>query len=342
MSPDVTIVVVPRDRFSTVGACARSIAENTCGPIRLVFLDFGYTKSQLTEIASACEGTDFRIETCGRQIPLQAFAKFSKSIDTRYVVWIDNDTFVTPGWLTELLRVAKLGAKAIMPLVLEREGLDVDTRRLELRNHISHSELRGVTVGDECFVFDHKPFRRAAVDELPTDEHTIDFFELHAFFIETETLRQLDLPEMVVREHIDLGIQLNRLGIPIWCAPQSHVYFDNLHERPDWTDLRFFFFRWAQSRVERSHRLFQERNGYRFYNERFMKNWATRRKVFSVARWLRLPNAAADFMSRAFVKLLRTPIPAELRPDPLARSQRMLPELQASLKRTAEPASIDA
>src|SRR5207237_2690225 len=142
------------------------------------------------------------------------------------------------------------------------------------------SEFRRVNIGAVDYVFDHKPYRRAAPEQIPQEAHTVDFFELHTFFAETEVLRQLDLPEMVVREHIDIGIQLHRLGIDIWCEPRSRVEFDNIHARPTWADLRFFFFRWSQRLVDDSHAQFERRWGYQFYNERFMKNWATRRKAF--------------------------------------------------------------
>src|SRR5262249_26339131 len=144
------------------------------------------------------------------------------------------------------------------------------------------------------YVFDYKPYRRAAPEDLPTEAHTVDFFELHAFFAETDVLRQLDLPPMVVREHVDLGIQLHRLGIPIWCEPRSRVIFDNIHLRPTLGDLRFFFYRWSERLIDESHDLFARRWGYRFYNEQFLKNWAFRRKVFSVCRFVGLPHKVAD------------------------------------------------
>src|SRR5262249_49458332 len=157
-------------------------------------------------------------------------------------------------------------------------------RKLPLRNHISHAELRRVDVNGATYLFDYKPYRRAALEELPKEAHTVDFFELHAFFAETSLLKQLDLPGMVVREHIDIGIQLHRLGVEIWCEPKAQVIFDNIHERPSYGDLRFFFYRWSERLINASHDLFEERWGYRFYGEQFMKNWAYRRKVFSVCR----------------------------------------------------------
>jgi hypothetical protein len=325
MTEQVTIVVVPRDRFSSVVGCVRSILQNTDVPFRLVVLDFGYAAGTLRQLRELCADVPTEIVPCGRTIPMVAFRDILPKITTRFTAWVDNDTFVTPGWMSALLNRAAQGARVILPVTLEREGLDTDPRKIPLRNHISHAELRRVSVNGVQYVFDHKPYRRAAPEELPREAHTVDFFELHAFFAETQVLRELDLPAMVVREHIDIGIQLSRKNIDIWCEPEARVHFDNIHERPTYGDLKFFFYRWDERLINESHALFEKRWGYRFYNEQFMKNWAFRRKVYSVCRFLGLPSRPADFLSRAMNKLLRRPIPANLTKDPLAVSERVLP-----------------
>jgi hypothetical protein len=252
------------------------------------------------------------IVNCDRVIPIVAFRDYLPKVVTPYVAWVDNDTYVTAGWATALLDRARAGARVAMPVTLEREGLDPDPRKIPLRNHISHSELRTIAINGTQYVIDHKPFRRAAPGEIPPEPHTIDFFELHAFFAETDVLRGLEWPDMVVREHIDLGIQLHRKGIEIWCEPTSIVHFDNIHGRPSWRDFRFFCFRWQQPFIDQSHRLFLERWGYRFTNEQFMKNWAYRRKVFSFCRFVGVPQRPADFAARVLNRLLRPRIPAEM------------------------------
>jgi hypothetical protein len=324
MSEILTIVVVPRDRFSSAAACVESILKYTDVPFRLVLLDFGYPAPLLDRLRNLCTRVPFEIVACGRTIPMTAFREYLPKITTRYTAWVDNDTYVTEGWIVAALDRAAQGARVILPVTWEREGLDIDKRGIRVRNHISHSELRKVSVAGKEYVFDQKPYRRCSPDELPQDVHTVDFFELHAFFAETEVLRMLDLPPMVVREHIDIGIQLHRLGIDIWCDPKCQVEFDNIHERPDRADLGFFFYRWDQKLVDESHDLFEQRWGYRFYNEQFMKNWAFRRKVYSVARYLGLPQKPADFVSRAMVRLLCPKLPAHLSKDPLAESVRVL------------------
>lgn len=326
MDEQVTILVVPRDRFSSVEASAASILEHTTVPFRLVFFDFGYDPRTLARLRTMCAAVPTEFVHMGRTIPMLALKDYVPRIQTKYTAWVDNDSYATPGWMEALLERAAQGARVILPVTLEREGLDIDPRKIPLRNHISHAELRKVTVDGTPYVFDYKPFRRAAPEELPAEAHTIDFFELHAFFIETEVLAELDLPAMVVREHVDLGIQLHQKGIDIWCEPRAQVIFDNIHERPTWGDLRFFFFRWSERLINQSHELFLKRWGYRFYNEQFMKNWAFRRKVYSVCRFVGLPQRPADLASRVANKLLRPAIPPQFTADPLERSERVLGE----------------
>jgi hypothetical protein len=323
MKEQVTIVVVPRDRFTSVLACAASILQHTTPPYRLVFLDFGYSKRTLTRLRRLDTHGPVEIVPCGRTIPMKAFRDYLPQVQTPYVAWVDNDTFVTTGWLENLLSRASQGARVILPLTLERDGYDADPRKNPLRVHISHGELRRVVVDNVEYMLDYKPYRRAAPEDIPQEPHTVDFFELHTFFAETEVLRQLDLPPMVVREHLDIGIQLHQMGIPIWCEPKSVVHFDNIHERPSFADLKFFFFRWDERLIDQSHDLFAARWGARFYSEQSMKNWAFRRKIFSVARFLGLPQKPADLLARIFNKLLRPPLPPHLAKDPLPTSERV-------------------
>src|SRR5947199_6132441 len=102
MYEQVTIVVVPRDRFSSVIPCARSIIEHTGIPFRFVFLDFGYSKPLLAKLRQICIGIPIEIITLGPSIPVVAFSACVKEIATPYVAWVDNDTYVTAGWMDAL------------------------------------------------------------------------------------------------------------------------------------------------------------------------------------------------------------------------------------------------
>jgi Glycosyl transferase family 2 len=352
MPCQITILVVPRDRFSSAVACVKSIVENTDIPYKLVVIDFGYSKRTLDDIRRVCGSQPVTIEAMGQTIPMVALKRYLPNVDTKYLAWVDNDTYVTPNWLVAALDRARAGARVILPVTLEREGLDIDPRKIPLRNHISHGELRKVNIDGEEFVFDYKPFRRAAPEELPKEAHTVDFFEFHAVVAETDVLRQLDIPEIVMREHVDIGMQLAghpRRDVPsrnstpapiaIWCEPRSIVHFDNIHERPTYRDLRYFFYRWGRHYLEDAHRQFERRWGFKYTNEQFIKNWAFRRKVFSVGRFIGIPHKLADFISRGMGKLFCKPIPKQFLGNPLPQSSRVL---ETQLETEQEPGVLEA
>src|ERR1041384_4713424 len=96
-SPVVTIVIVPRDRFSSVVQCVEAIVKHTDVAYRLTILDFGYAPSELQRVRAKCQGVDLEIVPVGRTIPMVAFSKFLPQVTTKYLAWVDNDTFVSTG-----------------------------------------------------------------------------------------------------------------------------------------------------------------------------------------------------------------------------------------------------
>src|SRR6266852_8485005 len=99
----LTVMVVPRDRFSSVLQCIEELLKHTAIPFRLVFLDLGYSQKILARLRAMTAGVPTEIVPCGRTIPMLAFKKVLPTITTRYLAWLDNDTFVTPGWIMALL-----------------------------------------------------------------------------------------------------------------------------------------------------------------------------------------------------------------------------------------------
>ena len=55
-----------------------------------------------------------------------------------------------------------------------------------------------------------------------------------------------------------------------------------------------------------------------------MHNWAFRRKVFSVCRFLGVPQKPADLVSRVMNKLFRPALDAKFQKDPMPSSERFL------------------
>lgn len=322
-----TIIITPRDRYTGIKQCVETVYDCTQEPIDLLVLDLGYPSRLLAETRQALAGhPNAEIVPLGRIIPMEAFARVRERIGTPYTVFLDNDSRVTPGWLPPLLQAAEAGAAVVTPLTLEREGLD---KGASLRNHIYTSELRVADVAGTPYLIEHKSFRREVPERIPKAPAPTDLFELHCVLFETAVLQSIDLPPMVIREHIDMAMQVHALGRRLMAEPRSVVIFDNLNQRMSLPDIRFFFYRWSGKLATRSSRLFEQRWGYNFYAERFMMNWIVRRKAYLLARYLGLPSAAANRVAGAVNRLfLRDWDPLK---DPIGQSQRLYDALPSGM-----------
>src|ERR1700691_3856723 len=106
--PAVTVVVVPRERFSYSRTSLESLHANTHLPFRLIYVDGGspahikrYLESQAAEKRFQLIRTEHYLS------PNQARNIGLRQADTKYVVFLDNDVEVAPGWLSALLECAE-------------------------------------------------------------------------------------------------------------------------------------------------------------------------------------------------------------------------------------------
>jgi len=298
----VTVVITPRDRYSGVIECIENLYAVTDQPFYLKVLDLAYPKAikkQLVELLADKENAEL-IEM-GLIIPMEAMRAIRGDITTPYVMFLDNDSNVTENWLPPLLKTAeKENAAIVNPLTLEKEGVD---KGAELRNHLYTNEIRVIDVNGTDYLIEDKHYRRALPEDIPEEVASSEMFELHGVLFETQFLNDIELPQMVIREHIDIGIQAKKMGRKILTQPKSVVIFDNLGTRMEYPDMKFFFYRWGKKLTWESSRLFEERWGYKFYAEEAMYHWVFRRRIFLFCRWLHLPISLSNNITRIVAKL---------------------------------------
>ena len=106
--PQITIVVVLRERFSLTERSLASIYENTQFPFCLVYVA-GKAPSRVQRyLQQESNEKGFLLITTDHHIsPNQARNLGLKEVKTKYVVFIDNDAVVAPGWLEALIRCAE-------------------------------------------------------------------------------------------------------------------------------------------------------------------------------------------------------------------------------------------
>ena len=237
-------------------------------------------------------------------------------------MFLDNDSNVTQGWLAPLLAVAEAENAAIVnPLTLEKEGVD---KGAELRSHLYTNEIRIVSVEGTDYLIEDKHYRRALPEDIPQEVRPSEMFELHGVLFESQFLKAIEIPQMVIREHIDIAMQAKKMNRKILTQPKSVVIFDNLGTRMELSDVSWFFYRWGQELTYASSRLFEQRWGYNFYAEQAMYHWVFRRRIFLFCRWLHLPIGVANNITRIAAKIKTTfkPVWDPLK-DPIASSENL-------------------
>jgi GT2 family glycosyltransferase len=320
MDPVVTIIITPRDRYTGLDECVEAVYRHTPQPFRLWIMDLDYPEAVIGPVRSQLQGRpEARFFELGLRTPMDALREAQPLVDTPAVVLLDNDSRVTEGWLAPLLAALGDGHAVVTPLILEREGVD---RGAPLRNHLYTGEIRVVDVEGTPYLIEHKHFRRTEVADIPSERTATGTFELHCVLFDGEMFKRIELPSMVIREHLDISLQVAALGRTMVVEPRSVVHFDNLGTRMALSDMRFFFYRWGPKLTCPSSRLFERRWGYRFYSEQSMYNWVVRRKAFLVSRWLGAPIGIANRATQVAKKLFcRDWDPL---PDPDAASRPLL------------------
>lgn len=300
---DTTIVITPRDRFTGIIECIDNVYQYTDEKdFDLIILDLGYPKHLRKAIDKKLSAlNNAKLLDYGLVIPMEGMRKARTHIETPFTVLLDNDSRVTSGWLAPLVETGKSsGAAVISPLTLEKEGVDEGE---DLRNHIYTCELRIVEADKQPYLIEYKPYRRALPSEIPAEIRETQAFELHCVMFRTDVLQSIELPQMTMREHLDIGMQLQARGKKLLADPRSIIHFDNLGTRADLDDLKYFNLRWNRKICEQSSRLFEKRWGYKFYNEEAIYFWAQRRRIFLVLRNFYIPIYLANKIDRLFRKI---------------------------------------
>jgi glycosyltransferase involved in cell wall biosynthesis len=251
-TPEVTIVVVPREQFGVSGRALETLYERTHQAFSLVYVDGGSPRATRRHLESAALSRGFKLIRTEHYLTPNRARNLGLAHVTggKYVVFLDNDVLVGPGWLEALIQCAEeTGAAAVGPVTCigEPEGhlvhsagglVRVDDRngirRLVNENHFEHTRL------DEI-----RPLLKRSETEL---------VEFHCLLVRTDVLARIaPLDEAILNDphHLDFCLTVRDGGGRVFLEPASVV--TQIAPPPvPWSDLPFFLQRWSHPATRRS------------------------------------------------------------------------------------------
>lgn len=270
--PKVTLVVVPRERFSYARESLESIYNDTDYPFELVYVDVcspGYIRRYLEEKAKQKQfkliRTPYYISpNQARNVGLRYVLNQTQS---NYIVFIDNDVVVKRGWLTKLVECAEeTGAAVAGPLTCIGQPAHQVIHNAGGASYILTEEKDGKT---KRRIRQKAALTGRRVVDVQDQLHRTqcDYVEFHCMLVRTEIFEKtglLDEGMLATREHIDFCFMVTQAGGTIYSEREAYITTDTLGvatnqtglmaafgsiQIPDfkWSDLPYFMLRWSDT-----------------------------------------------------------------------------------------------
>jgi GT2 family glycosyltransferase len=243
-TPEITIVVTPRERFSHSLEALDCLYRHTTVPFHLVYVAVAYPAPLAGQLREQAAVRGFELIRVEQHISSnQARNLASAKVETPYVVYIENDVLVSPGWLENLLACAAETGAAIVSPVYQEGAPEAGII------HLAGGECRVEQRADgRHFSEKHLFARRHLDDVLPTlTRGETELFEFHCVLMRTEVVKQLgpfDEALKSIAEHADFALLTRQAGERIMIEPTSVVTYD-FSQPLDRGDLSFFRQRWS-------------------------------------------------------------------------------------------------
>ncbi|MDJ0690803.1 MAG: glycosyltransferase [Xenococcaceae cyanobacterium MO_188.B32] len=245
--PQVTIIVVPRERFSCTQASLESIYQHTEIPFQLVYIDGNSPAKVKTYLETQAQAKGFKLVRIDRYLsPNHARNIGLNYVDTKYLVFMDNDVIVSPGWLKALYNCAEeTEATVVGPLMCQDEPVHQTI-------HFAGGESRVVTDIHGKRHIREKMYKQGqqVADVLPSLQRTeTELAEFHCVLVRREIfdrIGNLDPQMLCTKEHLDFCMTVREAGGKVYFEPEAIVTY--VPGPPlELSDLHFYMLRWSDA-----------------------------------------------------------------------------------------------
>lgn len=280
--PQVTIVVVPRERFSCVRESLESIYEHTTIPFNLVYVDGNSPRQVRRYLEAKAQEKGFQlIRTDYYLYPNQARNLGLSQVKTKYLVFIDNDVIVSPGWLNHLVQCAQeTEATVVGPLMCQDQPVHEIIHFAGGESHIWSDNLGRRRIREKMY----KQGQRVAELRDQFKRIETELAEFHCVLVRTEIFERIGLLDEAMintKEHLDFCMTVRNAGGTVYFEPECVVTY--VPGPPlEWTDLHYYMLRWSDAWTLSSLNRFREKwelveDGY--FQSKYKKLGWRRRKT---------------------------------------------------------------
>lgn len=306
----VTLVVVPRERFSCTAESLESLYRDTCIPFELVYVDGNspphvrdYLKTQSEEKGFELIRTEYYL------FPNQARNMGLERVKTPYLVFVDNDIVVSAGWLEALVRCAEETQAAVVgPLMCQDEPVHEVVHFAGGESHIWQDKLGRRRIREKMMA------QGKRVDEMLPEMERVptELAEFHCTLVRTDIFDQLgplDEGMLNTKEHLDFCMLVRGIGEAVYFEPASIVTY--VPGPPlERSDLTFYMLRWSDEWTLKSLHHFRDKwdvveDGY-FTSKYKHLGWRRHATVFTPVVNALTFGRGSRFLLRAFAKLDHT------------------------------------
>jgi GT2 family glycosyltransferase len=253
-----TIGIVARDRFSTARPCLERLLSVTPEPFDLVIVDAGTPKRYRRQMERAvAKRSNVEFLTADGYLNPNAAKNWvvRETRGTEFLVLMENDNLVSPGWLSALMRACdEDGTEVARPMLFERRLGRVFPhfdRRWEDLETVDTPTGRGVRF---------RPRSTPLAADVGAPRRRTRVLEVHCVLYRASVFEKIgEFDERInTRQELDVALQLYAADVPIVFEPSAEVTY--ISPPPVRRDERAFYnFRWNVEDAVRSHELITQK-----------------------------------------------------------------------------------
>jgi GT2 family glycosyltransferase len=258
-SPRTTIIVTQRERFSLYQSSLASLYE-TNEPFDLIYVDMASPQAIKNQIERDADERGFRVIRLDQIVSQNAARNIAlEYTHTELVAFVDNDVFMSNGWLEELIDCADAtGAALVGPITMEGTAESGIVHFIAGDAHIDHTERGNYFVRSHPFVRGHI----SAVNALSLGRQKTEALEFHCLLVRRslfDRVGYLDEGLATFADHDDLCMMAGRIGEQVYAETATVARYDNSVPLL-WCDVFYFLLRWCANSARKTMKQFADKH----------------------------------------------------------------------------------